>query len=283
MILKRQIVFFPVLILLFILICSAGVVFANDSGAGLSVKNSNPASNSVNVSSHQLTKVNFIESEGSSSPTVTRWDPPSKAINIKPGSVLKVTFNEKIKMGTGFIVLKASNGSVVNIIKEVSGSVLTINHRTMLEYNTRYTLILHTGCVKDLTGNPVALTSSYFTTHKQGVVPSMIIANTFTMRSSGGKPIYHLPYVLTNYGKSTAYNIPVKIYLTHSKSINGTKYFLGKQTVSSLAPGKYVKLKTPYIIPGSVPLNSYYVAVVADGSAEYSFIKTRIVPFNPDY
>jgi hypothetical protein len=217
------------------------------------------------------------------SPTVTNWDPPSKAINIKPGSVIKVAFNKKIMMGNSFIELKTSNGTVVNIFKEVNGQVLTINHPIILDFNTRYTVYLHTGCVKDIAGNPIAPCSSYFTTHKQGVVPSIIIANTATMRSSNGKPLYKLPYELTNYGKSTVYNFQVKIYLTRGKSISGNKYFLAKQTISSLAPGKSIKLNTPYIIPGSVPLNSYYVAVVTDGSVEFSFIKTRIVPFNPDY
>ncbi|HTX61154.1 MAG TPA: Ig-like domain-containing protein [Methanobacterium sp.] len=202
---------------------------------------------------------------------------------MQPGSVIKVTFNENVKMGTGFIELKTSNGTSVDIIKGINGKVLTINHPTKLAYGTRYTLYLHKGCVIDLAGNPIASSSSSFTTLKRGLVPSNIIANTATMRSSAGKPLYHLPYVVTNYGKSKVSSSVAKIYLTPSKSISGTKYYLAKQTISNLSPGKYIKLNTPYVIPSNVPLNSYYVAVVVDGSVEYSFIKTKIIPFNPNY
>lgn len=235
----------------------------------------------TDVTGHPLAATNINFTVGTPL-TVTSCDPSNNAINVQPGSAITVTFSKYIKTGTNFIELKASNGKLVNIIPSSSGKVLTINHPTILAYNTKYTLLLHTGCVTDLAGNPLVGYGSSFTTLVQGLVPSNIIANTATMRSYNGKPRYQLPYVVTNYGKTTMYNRVVGIYLTPTKSLTGTKYLIGKQTIKSLAAGKYIKMNTSYIIPSTVPLGSYYITVVAD-TAGYSFIKTRIIPYNPNY
>lgn len=97
-------------------------------------------------------------------PTVKSVDPTNKATNIAINKTIKVTFSETIKAGTNYIELKNSKGKTVAINKTISGNVLTITPVSALTKGTKYTLILHTGCVTDIAGNNLALHSNVFTT-----------------------------------------------------------------------------------------------------------------------
>jgi hypothetical protein len=52
--------------------------------------------------------------------------------------------------------LKNSKGTKIPVKSTINGNVLTMNH-TLLVKNTKYTIILHTVSVMDLTGNKQAL------------------------------------------------------------------------------------------------------------------------------
>ena len=95
-------------------------------------------------------------------PTVTALDPLNNALNVAPNKVIKVTFSEPIKPGNMWIELKNSTGSLIPITSSIGTRVLTINHSSLLK-NGKYTLILHSGCVTDLTGNKLASHISSFT------------------------------------------------------------------------------------------------------------------------
>lgn len=98
------------------------------------------------------------------SPSVATIDPANNAVNVALNKVIKVTFTEPVKAGSMFIELKKiSSGALIPITKSISGNVLTIKH-ALLQAATKYTLILHTGCVVDYDGNPLALSSIKFTT-----------------------------------------------------------------------------------------------------------------------
>ncbi len=67
--------------------------------------------------------------------------------------VIKVTFSESIKKGTGKILLKNSAGKTISITTSISGKVLTIKPKSKLSKLTRYYLYIGSGSVTDLSGN----------------------------------------------------------------------------------------------------------------------------------
>ena len=99
-------------------------------------------------------------------PKIISVYPHNNAVNIPTNQNIAIKFSEPIKTGNNYIVLKNSRGTAVPITKTISGNVLFIKHSSPLARGDKYTLFLHTGCVKDLTGkNSIAVTSS-FTTDK---------------------------------------------------------------------------------------------------------------------
>lgn len=98
------------------------------------------------------------------SPTVTKWDPASGATNIARNKQITITFSENITKGTNFIELKNSSGTVIPITITYGTNKVTLKPNSNLAANTKYTIYLHTGCVTDIAGNPLAPTSSKFTT-----------------------------------------------------------------------------------------------------------------------
>ena len=99
-------------------------------------------------------------------PTVKSVDPVKSAVNVAVNKVIKVTFSEPIKAGTSSFELRSSNGTVVNVTPSISANVLTLTPVSALIKGTSYSLILHTGSVKDLAGNNLAYYGTYFTTSK---------------------------------------------------------------------------------------------------------------------
>ncbi len=94
---------------------------------------------------------------------MTGTDPVNEG-NVPSNKVIKVTFSENIIAGTNYwIELVNTNGDeAVPFTSSISGNVLTIKPASNLAVS-RYRVILHTGCVTDLNGNPLTLVSFYFT------------------------------------------------------------------------------------------------------------------------
>ncbi len=105
----------------------------------------------------------------STAPTIKTVDPPNRSTNVAVNKTIKVTFNESIKNGTGWIELKDNSGNTVSFTKSISGSVLTIKPTSNLTRGTKYTVIIHTGSLTDLSGNKIALCTSTFTTNATSV------------------------------------------------------------------------------------------------------------------
>jgi outer membrane protein assembly factor BamB len=213
--------------------------------------------------------------------TIKSFIPANKSKDVPLNQIIKVTFNRKILVGTTFnnITLKNSNGLSIDTKKTINNNVLTIQNAIgLFNQYTNYNLILPKSCVKDIYGQglPISYTTSFTTKKSSVLVPSNIIANSMTMRNKN----YTLPYNLKNQGQIAAYNTTIKIYLTLTKSINSIKYLIGTQKIVKLIPGQSINLKTSYIVPNTVPLNKYYIAVVATKTA-YSFIQTQIIPYQP--
>jgi methionine-rich copper-binding protein CopC len=92
-------------------------------------------------------------------------------VKVSAGKTLKVTFSENIKNGSQWIELKNSSGTAVPFTTSISGKVLTIDPISNLA-ESLYTLILHTGAVTDLAGNPVALKNIKFSVGTSPTVTS---------------------------------------------------------------------------------------------------------------
>jgi methionine-rich copper-binding protein CopC len=103
-------------------------------------------------------------------PTVKSSDPSNNAA-VLSNKVIKVTFGEAIKAGTNWIELQGSNGALVPISTSISGNVLTITPNNNLTNGIKYSVLIHTGSVKDLAGNNVKGYVTRFTT--DGTAPTV--------------------------------------------------------------------------------------------------------------
>lgn len=99
------------------------------------------------------------------SPIVKVSDPKNGAVKVKRSKSIKVTFSENIKASSNYRVeLVVANGSKVSIKKSIKGKVLTIAHTAKLKANTKYKLVIYTGSVSDLAGNPLKVKTVTFVT-----------------------------------------------------------------------------------------------------------------------
>ncbi|WP_255360703.1 Ig-like domain-containing protein [Methanobacterium bryantii] len=138
-------------------------------------------------------------------PTVKSVDPANKATSISVSKTIKVKFGESIKMGSGWIELKNSNGKSVSFTKSIYKNVLTINPKSNLATGTEYTLIIHSGSLTDLSGNKyVYKGSTSFTTY------STYLKSTANCQVTNSK-IKAMATKLTK-SKTTVYAKAVAIY-----------------------------------------------------------------------
>ncbi len=105
----------------------------------------------------------FTTSTDNIAPTVKTVNPTNNAVNVAANKVIKVTFNEAIQAGTGWIELTSNNGTVIPSTWSINGNVLTITANNTLTHGVKYTLLIHTGSVTDLAGNNVKGYVSRFT------------------------------------------------------------------------------------------------------------------------
>ena len=99
-------------------------------------------------------------------PTVKTVNPINNATNITLNPVINFTFSEAIKTGNMNFEFKTSNGTIIPFTTTINGTTLAIKPSAALSQGVKYTIILHTGSVTDLAGNPLALYSTSFTTTK---------------------------------------------------------------------------------------------------------------------
>jgi hypothetical protein len=91
-------------------------------------------------------------------------DPRNNAVNVAANKVIKVTFSESIRAGTGWIELVTSNGTIIPSTWSISGNMLTVTPKSTLTKGFKYLLLIHTGSVTDLAGNNVGGYVTRFTT-----------------------------------------------------------------------------------------------------------------------
>ena len=100
------------------------------------------------------------------SPTIISTTPLDGATDVNVAKTITVTFSEAIRKSSHFWAeLVDSTGNAVAYTSYITGgNMLVINPTGDLAAGTTYTVKLHTGCVTDLAGNPVAPYIFSFTT-----------------------------------------------------------------------------------------------------------------------
>ncbi|MGB9980540.1 Ig-like domain-containing protein, partial [Methanobacterium sp.] len=214
---------------------SATVETSNVTSSNITT-NSNDTNN-ITATTNSVSTFSAKSTVNNTAPTIKSVDPAFKAANVPVNKTIKVTFSESIKTGTGWIELKDSNGKAVSFTKSISGSVLTIKPTSNLTPGTTYTLSIHTGSLTDLSGTPVALYKSTFTT-TDGTAP--------TIKSVD--PAFKAVYVPVNKTIKVTFSESIKIGNgwielkdSNGKAVSFTKSISGSvltiKPTSNLTPG----------------------------------------------
>lgn len=111
-----------------------------------------------------LITVSAVSAADTTPPKVMGTDPGNHAVSVPTNKNVAIRFSENIKAGNGYVTLKNSRGSIIPITKSISGHYLLIKHSKTLARGIKYVVTLHTGSVKDMTGNKVRTYSTSFTT-----------------------------------------------------------------------------------------------------------------------
>ena len=120
----------------------------------------NTAANStkavVNTTKALTTSSNAV-SKDTTKPKVIKTNPVNNRylFTTTPGQSIIVTFSEKIKLGSSWVVLVNSKGAVIPFKLSISGNVMTINPYSDLTNGMIYGVLIHSGSIKDQSGNSV--------------------------------------------------------------------------------------------------------------------------------
>ena len=167
----------------------------------------------LNVNSASATNVTGINS----TPKVVAVDPANNAI-IPKSQTIKVKYNETIQAGNKFIELKQGK-VVISTKKTINGNTLTITPSTSLTSGYKYTLIIHSGSLKDIAGNNLSCYTSSFT-----VSPLTLAQMKDGLKRA--QTFYNTNYRLPNYISYGTTKIPIttfqKIIATQGLKINTT-------------------------------------------------------------
>jgi len=83
--------------------------------------------------------------------TVTSANPVNGAVDVAANKIIRISFSKPIKFKSKNIELKTSTGIIIPITRAISGNILTITH-SLLNKGVKYTVLIHTGSVSDISG-----------------------------------------------------------------------------------------------------------------------------------
>ena len=228
-------------------------------------------------------------------PKVSSIDPVNKAV-VTNDKIIVVQFSEPVKYGTQWIELKNSYGQIKPTIKTISGNTLTITPKAPLAKGFTYNLILHTGSVKDLSGNSLSLYKSSFTVSKLSLaqmkdgisrVQNFYNSNnrlpTYVSYGTSEIPITEFQKIIATQGlmintatQSTPKKIRVLIYNGNgaiTSCVTGIKTALNSANINNLAPGYKFTYASSGIITPSI-LSNYNLLVMPGGSSGRIYINS---------
>lgn len=110
----------------------------------------------VNTTKTLTTSSNAV-SKDTTKPKIIKTNPANNrySFTTAPGQSIIVTFSERVTLGTGWIELVNSKLQSIPFKLSISGNAMTINPNSNLVNGMVYGILIHSGSVKDHSGNPV--------------------------------------------------------------------------------------------------------------------------------
>lgn len=186
-------------------------------------------------------------------PTVASTSPTNGATNVAVGNNVTIKFSETILAGTNYgnITVKNSSGAVAQVTKTISGDTLTINPNSNLFGNTKYTVTIPSGAVKDSAG--AALVNQYTFSFTTGANTAPTVKSTTPANSVVNVPNYNNISIKfsedifsgTNYSNITVKNSSGTV-IAITKSITGDTLLIH--------PNSYLADNTKYTV--TIPAGS---------------------------
>ncbi|MCR4431500.1 MAG: S-layer homology domain-containing protein [Tepidanaerobacteraceae bacterium] len=108
-------------------------------------------------------------------PQVRATDPQDNAPNVPVDKTVAIYFDEDVQTGVniGGITITNQNGSTVDYVYELNGSILTLDPVKVLDHSAVYSVYLPAGAVADLCGNLLGVPYSFtFSTAAEPVYPN---------------------------------------------------------------------------------------------------------------
>ena len=121
-------------------------------------------------------------------PIITSISPLNGELNVASNKNITVTFNEPIQNGSMWIELKKNSETSTPYTTSIQGDILTITPSTLTN-QTKYTLLFHTGCIKDLSGQNLACQTFNFSTGPLPLVTSIKLINNKVIQLKFNVPI----------------------------------------------------------------------------------------------
>ncbi len=94
--------------------------------------------------------------------------------------------------------------------------------------------------------------------------PDLVVENILAPSNIRSNEIITVLNTIKNEGTLAATNFYVKFYLTPTKSLSGTVYYLGQRLITILGPGESNTENTVLSIPLTVPTGAYYITALVD-------------------
>ncbi|MEG4446707.1 Ig-like domain-containing protein, partial [Microcoleus sp. AT9_B4] len=144
-------------------------------------------------------------------PTASTFTPAYNATNIAVAANLVVILSEAVQKGTGNIVIKKTDGTVMETINvtstnvTVTGSTVTVNPTADLAQGTGYYVEIANGAIKDLAGNNYAGTTGATAWNFTTAVAADTSAPTVTLASTAAATV----------------NNPFNVTATFNESVTG--------------------------------------------------------------
>jgi methionine-rich copper-binding protein CopC len=187
------------------------------------------ASNAVNTNTAVVTTTTKAVTKDKTPPKVIKTNPVNnKNIHTTaPNKTITLTFNEKIALKSGWIVLVNSKGTVIPTKISIKGSTLTVDPVSNLVNSMLYKLSVHRGSIMDLSGNTnVLYVLNFGVQPKVQPVPAALkkyLLATANCQSTNPK-IKALAKSITK-GSTSQYTSAAKIYNWVRDNINYAFYY----------------------------------------------------------
>ncbi len=164
--------------------------------------------------------MNITVQTDSTAPTIIASSPANGETSITNESI-NVSFSEDIMERTGWIELVNSSGTAIPFSMSINGNVLTINPTNALE-EAAYKLMIHSGSVTDMAGNPLTGQSIRFTV---GTAPTI----TATSPSNGTTNVSANKTITVTFSEAIrkSSNFWVELINSTGESISYSSYITG--------------------------------------------------------